>query len=181
MIKISTAYKCVHIEIYNVTEAFSILSASLYLLGMSIFVALLFSFYVYGHEIIFCFGLYWYLTSSYCYFALLTRLTTFGDGFLCKIARVVAIFFCLFFFFCCYFHCVKCVRFRSYSGPHFSRIFPHLDWCGKMRENVDQNNTEYGLFLRSVYDKDNVSEYSQPSKAKSPLKFVLCQICIKFS
>ena len=56
MIKISTAYKCVHIEIYNVTEAFSILSASLYLLGMSI--ALLFSFYVYGHEIIFCFGLY---------------------------------------------------------------------------------------------------------------------------
>ena len=58
MIKISTAYKCVHIETYNVAESFSILSASLYLLGMSIFVAFLFSFYVYGHEIIFCFGLY---------------------------------------------------------------------------------------------------------------------------
>ena len=25
-------------------------------------------------------------------------------------------------------HCVKSVRIRSYSGPHFSRIFPHLDW-----------------------------------------------------
>ena len=165
MIKISTAYKCVHIETYNVTESFSILSASLYLLGMSIFVALLFSFYVYGHEIIFCFGLYWYLTSSYCYFALLTRLTTFGDGFLCKIARVVAIFFCLFFF-CCYFHCVKCVRFRSYSGPHFSRIFPHLDWirrdtisvfspnagkCGKMWTRITPNTDSfYAVFTIKI-------------------------------
>ena len=186
MIKISTAYKCVHIEIYNVTEAFSILSASLYLLGMSI--ALLFSFYVYGHEIIFCFGLYWYLNSSYCYFALLTRLTTFGVGFLCKIARVVAIFF----FFLLFSLCKMC----PFSELFWSAFFPHFpafglnterydlriqSECGKMRENVDQNNTEYGLFLRSVYDKDNVSEYSQPSKAKSPLKFLLCQICIKFS
>ena len=24
-------------------------------------------------------------------------------------------------------HCVKCARIRSYSGPRFSRIFPHLD------------------------------------------------------
>ena len=24
-------------------------------------------------------------------------------------------------------HCVKSVRIRSYSGPHFSRIFPHSD------------------------------------------------------
>ena len=58
MIKIITAYKCIHIETYNVTEAVSILSASLNLLGMSIFVALLFLFCVYGNEIIFCFGLY---------------------------------------------------------------------------------------------------------------------------
>ena len=34
-------------------------------------------------------------------------------------------------------HCVKHVRIRSYSGPHFSRIFP------------GQNNSEYGHFLRS--------------------------------
>ena len=25
-------------------------------------------------------------------------------------------------------HCVKSVRIRSYSGPHFSRDFPYLDW-----------------------------------------------------
>ena len=53
---------------------------------------------------------------------------------------------------------MKSVRIRSYSGPHFFRIFPHSDWirrhtpciqseCGK---NVDQNNSEYGHFLRSV-------------------------------
>ena len=44
------------------------------------------------------------------------------------------------------YHCVKRVRIRSYSGPHFPRIFPHSDWirrdtvslriqseCGKIR------------------------------------------------
>ena len=25
-------------------------------------------------------------------------------------------------------HCLKIVRIRSYSGPHFSHIFPHSDW-----------------------------------------------------
>ena len=28
----------------------------------------------------------------------------------------------------CTIHCVKRVRIWSYSGPHFSRIFLHLDW-----------------------------------------------------
>ena len=60
-------------------------------------------------------------------------------------------------------HCVKTVRIRSYSGPHFPPIFPHLDWIrrdteylsvfspneGKCGKNVDQNNSEYGHFLRS--------------------------------
>ena len=31
-------------------------------------------------------------------------------------------------------HCIKRVRIRIYSGPHFSQIFPYLDWirgkCG---------------------------------------------------
>ena len=52
---------------------------------------------------------------------------------------------------------VKSVRIRSYSGPHFSRIFPHLDWrrgdtpyAGKCEKNADQNNSEYGCFLRSA-------------------------------
>ena len=61
--------------------------------------------------------------------------------------------------------CVKSVCIRSYSGQHFSRIFPHSDWIrrdtlyfsvfsanvGKCRKNTDQNNSEYGHFLRSVY------------------------------
>ena len=51
---------------------------------------------------------------------------------------------------------------RSYSGPHFP-AFPRI-WteyylsvfspnAGKCRKNAEQNNSEYGLFLRSViYD-----------------------------
>ena len=41
-------------------------------------------------------------------------------------------------------HCVKSVRIRSYSGPQSV-------W---MRENIDQNNSEYGYFLRSDAIKD---------------------------
>ena len=44
-------------------------------------------------------------------------------------------------------HCVKRVRIRSYSGPHFSYIFAH-SYSVRMRENVDQNNSEYGLLRR---------------------------------
>ena len=36
-------------------------------------------------------------------------------------------------------HCVKSVRFRIYSGPYFSAF----------GRNTDQNNSEYGHFLRS--------------------------------
>ena len=36
-------------------------------------------------------------------------------------------------------HCVESVRIRSYSGPYLVR----------MQENTDQNNSEYGHFLRS--------------------------------
>ena len=31
-------------------------------------------------------------------------------------------------------HCVKNVRIRSYSGLHFSRIFPHSDWIWRDRK-----------------------------------------------
>ena len=49
-----------------------------------------------------------------------------------------------------------------YSGPYFSRIFPHSDWirrdtvsvispnAGKCGKNADQNNSKYGLLLRSA-------------------------------
>ena len=40
-------------------------------------------------------------------------------------------------------HCVKSVRIRSYSDPHF------LESDG-MRENTDQNNTEYGHFSQWI-------------------------------
>ena len=60
-------------------------------------------------------------------------------------------------------HGVKGVRIRSYFGPHFSGIFRHSDLirrntqylsvfgpnAGKSGKNADQNNSEYGLFLRS--------------------------------
>ena len=52
-------------------------------------------------------------------------------------------------------HCVKITCIRNYSGS----IFPHLDWIRRntpyspysvrMRENADQNNSEYQNFLRS--------------------------------
>ena len=61
------------------------------------------------------------------------------------------------------YHCVKRVRIRSYSGPHFSRNFPHSDWirrdteylsvfspnAGNCEKNADQNNSEYAHILRS--------------------------------
>ena len=40
-------------------------------------------------------------------------------------------------------HFVKGVRIRGYSGPYF----PHL---ARMRENTDQNNSEYGHISRSA-------------------------------
>ena len=55
-------------------------------------------------------------------------------------------------------HCVKSVHIWSYSGPHFLRIFLHSDMeylfvfspnTGKSGKNADQNNSEYGQFLRS--------------------------------
>ena len=61
--------------------------------------------------------------------------------------------------------CFKTVRIRSYSDPHFSRIFSHSDWirrdtkyrsvfspnAGKCGKNADQNNSEYELFLRTLF------------------------------
>ena len=57
-------------------------------------------------------------------------------------------------------HWLKRVRIPRYSGPHFSRIFPHSDWIRKdtnvlspnvekYGRNADQNSSEYGHFLRS--------------------------------
>ena len=40
-----------------------------------------------------------------------------------------------------YSHCIKSVRIRSYSGPYLVQ----------MRENTDQNNSEYVRFPRSEH------------------------------
>ena len=51
-------------------------------------------------------------------------------------------------------YCVKCVRIRSYFGPHFCCIWTEYGKirsnAGKCGKNADQNNSEYGHFLRSV-------------------------------
>ena len=48
------------------------------------------------------------------------------------------------------FLCVKNVRIRSYSGPHFYTFGQNTERY-VMRENADQNNSECGPLLRSVY------------------------------
>ena len=45
-------------------------------------------------------------------------------------------------------HCVKSVRIRRSSGPHFP-AFRLNTYSVRMRENADQSNSEYGHFLRS--------------------------------
>ena len=51
-------------------------------------------------------------------------------------------------------HCVKSVHIRGYSGPHFpafrlnTEILRISPYSVRMWENTDQNNCEYGPFLR---------------------------------
>ena len=47
----------------------------------------------------------------------------------------------------------QCVK-VSVFGVILVRIFPHSDWHSvQMRQNTDQNNSEYGHFSRSEYQK----------------------------
>ena len=54
-------------------------------------------------------------------------------------------------------HCVKGVRLRSYSGPHFPAFGLNMErysispYSVRMRENADQNHSEYGHSSRSAY------------------------------
>ena len=51
-------------------------------------------------------------------------------------------------------HCVKSVRIQSYSGPHFSRMFPHLDifpYSVLIRENVGKMRTRITLHTDLFY------------------------------
>ena len=58
-------------------------------------------------------------------------------------------------------HCVKSVRIQSYSGPYFLAFGLNTErykesqrsispYSVRMRENTDQNNSEYEHFSRSV-------------------------------
>ena len=58
-------------------------------------------------------------------------------------------------------HCVKGVRIRSYSGPHFPVFGLNTDRYGvslsiqsKCGKNADQNNSEQGHVLRSKAEDD---------------------------
>ena len=55
-------------------------------------------------------------------------------------------------------HCVKSVRIRSYSGPHFPPF----------GLNMDQNNSKYGHFLRSGLDLQSRKKCMNQSKEVMP-------------
>ena len=58
------------------------------------------------------------------------------------------------FYFLHNYHCVTSVRIWSYSGPYFSAFGLNTGRQSiRMRENTDQNNSEYGYFLWSAYLK----------------------------
>ena len=64
----------------------------------------------------------------------------------------VYLYICSYIDTCIYLHCVKSVRIRSYSGPYFPAFglnSPYLSGFSPNAGNTDQNNSEYGHFLRS--------------------------------
>ena len=88
-------------------------------------------------------------------------------------------------------HCVKRARVRSYSGPHFPRIFPHSDWIRRdtispysvrMRENTD---TFYAIiiiifFLKHLFVFMNYLHFRN-SHRKCSVKKVFLKIFAKFT
>ena len=52
-----------------------------------------------------------------------------------------------------YLHCVKSVCIRSYSGPYLSVFSPK-------REDLDQNNSEYGHFSSSAFDNKKLESFT---------------------
>ena len=49
--------------------------------------------------------------------------------------------------------CVKSVRIRDYSGPHFPTFGLNTErYSVRMRENTDQNNSEYEHFFTQLWD-----------------------------
>ena len=87
-------------------------------------------------------------------------------------------------------HCVKRVRVRSYSGPHYPLIFPHSDWIRRdtispysvrMRENTD---TFYAIivlfFLKHLFVFMNYLHFRN-SHRKCSVKKLFLKIFAKFT
>ena len=64
--------------------------------------------------------------------------------------------------------CVKSVPIQSYSGPYSVRI----------RENADQNNSEYGYFSRSDYDYDTFVPWKSWFKSQQKVIYIFILILI---
>ena len=50
-----------------------------------------------------------------------------------------------------FYHYVKSVGIRSFSGLYFAVFGLNTPYSVQMRENTDQKNSEYGHFSRSVF------------------------------
>ena len=54
---------------------------------------------------------------------------------------------------------VKSVHIQSYSGPHFPAFGLNTvsAYSARTWENIDQNNSQYGHFLRRVTERENLA------------------------
>ena len=87
-------------------------------------------------------------------------------------------------------HCVKSVHIRSHSGPHFSRIFPHLDWIRSDTEHlsVSLRISPYSVRMRKNAGKmrtritpNTDSFYAVWLCLKKAVKYYLEVFCEKYA
>ena len=83
-------------------------------------------------------------------------------------------------------HCVKKVRIRSYSGLHFSRIFPHSDWisrdteiqseCAKMWEKMRTRITPNTGSFYAVKGVAKACNFLKEETLAKVFSFEFCEI-----
>ena len=64
-------------------------------------------------------------------------------------------------------HCKKTVRIRCYSGPGFSRIFPHPDWIRR-----DTNISPYSVRMREKCGPEQLWIWTIFTQWKGPEKYL---------
>ena len=80
-------------------------------------------------------------------------------------------------------NCVKSVRIRIYSGPHFLAFGMNMEryrispYSVRMQENADQNNSEYRHFLRSESHYNEVLKFFVKDFRPVILKFTKKRDC----